>query len=437
MTIGVPTVPRSGSDEGKHQELRGLFDGYEGYRNARGVDLERVLRIGIVALDTNVLLDLYRYSKSPREQVFSALEAVSTALFIPAQVQTEFWRNRDDVMREVIATNSVAGLREARKKAAGELSSWGTRTMSASEARDLQASLDNAFKQVIARVEQGGSGLNLREALRDASKDPVLKRLEALSDGRVGPPFTTERLAELIAVGRGRFARRLPPGYMDADKPDQQEEGTGDYLVWEQLIEHAAAERKDLLFVTRDRKEDWWRLDADKEPIGPRVELINEMADRAGVGFFMALPQDFLEVAAEAFRVEVSESTLDTTQRLSEELDPESEGSLPWSREMFETLLSRLEEWGYSVRAEVLREAAQDPKGLVPRRRVYELAGYPEGQLLVGYTRPIIRAMRELVAAGDLPEGLEPALRAHYLRPGKAEGFVVPQSIVECVGGEE
>lgn len=354
---------------------------------------------------------------------------------MPAQVQTEFWRNRDEVMREVIATNSVGGIKEAHKKAVGEISAWGTRTMSSSVAAELRTLLDGAFKTVIGRIDQVGKGSNFRDALRDSSKDQVLAQLEALFDGRVGEPFAAERFAELVVAGRERFARRLPPGYLDAEKVDQQEEGTGDYLIWEQLIAYAAAERKDLLFVTRDRKEDWWRLDAAREPIGPRVELIKEMADRAGVGFFMVLPQDFLELAAEAFKVEVSESTLDTTERMAEE--PEPEGPLPWTRELFETLLSRLEEWNYPLRVEVLREAAQDPKGFIPRKRIYELGEYRDERLLVGFTRPVIGAMRDLEATGALPEGLEPALRAHYLRPGKAEGFVVPRSIVESVGDEE
>ncbi|MFG3696358.1 PIN-like domain-containing protein [Micromonospora sp. NPDC047620] len=428
MSRGEDNVP-------SHKDLGGIFDGFEGYRSVERADLDRVLRSGIVALDTNLLLDLYRYSKSAREQVFAALEAVPAALFMPAQVQKEFWRNRDQVIREVIATNSVSGLREARKKASGELASWGTRTMSESEAKELHDLLDAAFRQVIARVEQGGSGLNLRAALRDIADDPVLGRLAALFQGRVGRPFTAERLTELVAAGRQRYARRIPPGYMDADKPGQQEEGTGDYLVWEQLIQRASAEGKDLLFVTRDRKEDWWRLDAAREPIGPRVELINEMADRAGVRFYMAVPEDFLEAASEAFEVEVSESTLDTTERLAEE--PEPDGPVPWSRELFETLLSRLEESGYPLRATVLREAARDAKGFVPRQRVYELGEYHDGRLLVGFTRPVMGAMRDLVATGSLPEGLEPALRAHYLRPGKAEGFVVPRSVVESMGREE
>ncbi|WP_431917722.1 PIN-like domain-containing protein [Micromonospora wenchangensis] len=417
-----------------HKDLGGIFDGFEGYRKVERPALDRVLQSGIIALDTNLLLDLYRYSKSAREQVFTALEAVPAALFMPAQVQKEFWRNRDQVIREVLVTNSVSGIREARKKASSELASWGTRTMSESDAKELQDLLESTFKQVIGRVEQGGSGLKLQAALRDVKDDPVLGRLAALFAGRVGRPFTSERLTELVAAGRQRYARKVPPGYMDADKPGQQEEGTGDYLVWEQLIQRASAEGKDLLFVTRDRKEDWWRLDAAREPIGPRVELINEMADRAGVGFYMTVPEDFLEAASEAFQVEVSESTLDTTERLAEE--PEPEGPLPWSRELFDTLLARLEESGYPLRAKVMREAALDPKGFVPRERVYELGEYSEGRLLVGFTRPVIGAMRDLVTTGSLPEGLEPALRAHYLRPGKAEGFVVPRSVVESMGRE-
>ncbi|MGC5384576.1 PIN-like domain-containing protein [Micromonospora chalcea] len=415
--------------------LGGLYDGFEGYRNVERAGLDQVLRTGIVALDTNLLLDLYRYSKNARMQVLSALEAVAPALFMPAQVQKEFWRNRDDVIRRVIATNSFAGLQEARKKALAEVDSWAARTTPGAEADEQRVLLDKAFAEVIGWVKRGGSGLNLRAALRDVAEDPVLGKLRELFEHRVGRPFPSERLVELIAVGRQRFARRMPPGYMDADKPEQQEEGTGDFLLWEQLIQHAAVQRKDLLFVTRDRKEDWWRLDAAREPIGPRVELINEMSERAGVGFFMAVPEDFLAAASAAFDVDVSESTLDTTERLAE--GPEQDGPRPWTRAQFEILMSRLEESGYPLRAAVLREAAQDPRGFLPRKRVYELGEYPEGRLLVGFTRPVIGATRDLVATGGLPEGLEPALRARYVRSGKADGFVVPRSIVDNPGDGE
>ncbi|MEU4528028.1 PIN-like domain-containing protein [Micromonospora ureilytica] len=413
--------------------LGGIFDGFEGFRQVKPEDMVEAVRSSTVALDTNVLLDLYRSLKQTREENIEALREVGPRLFMPAQVQSEFWRNRDQVIRDVIDRDSAEGLREAQRKARTVLNAWGKQILSKSEADTLRNELDAAFQQVITKLRSGGHGLKLSGALKDTTLDPVLQEVDVLFDGRVGLPFAADRLAELVQEGQARFARRVPPGYMDADKANQVEEGTGDFLVWEQLVAHAQATGRDILFVTRDVKEDWWRLGELGSPIGPRVELINEMRDRAGVGLLLAEPPEFWAALSEAFpALPSSQSTVDDAERLGEEAD--IDGSLPWTSEMWEALLSRLEDSAYPIRVAVLREAASSPEGFIPRQRVYEIGDYDQNRLLVGFTKPIIGATRKLVADGELPAGLEPALRAHYLRPGKAEGFLVPRSVVESAG---
>ncbi|MEU1396971.1 PIN-like domain-containing protein [Micromonospora zamorensis] len=415
--------------------LAGLYDGYEAYRRTEPEELDQVVQFGIVALDTNVLLDLYRYAKRSREESIKALEAIAPRLFMPAQVQEEFWRNRDQVIREIVRRNPLAGVRDAKRSALAALSDWGRNTMSDDDVDALKKEMEATFNQVLAKMQPSGQGLHLRAALSDVKADAVLGHLEVLFGGRVGRPFDKDRLVELVAEGRARFARRIPPGYMDADKADQSEEGTGDFLIWEQLIAQAKEARKDIVFVTRDLKEDWWRLDAVNSPIGPRVELVNEMRDRAGVRFLLAAPGDLWDVVSEKFKdVPMSQSTVNDAEQLSEDADVDV--LLPWSPGMWEVLLARLEESGYPVRVAVLREAAGDPDGFIPRQRVYELGEYDSGRLLVGFTRPIAGATRDLIASGDLPAGLEPALRAQYLKPGKAEGFVVPRSVVAATAHE-
>ncbi|TQJ20785.1 hypothetical protein FBZ33_0989 [Micromonospora sp. A202] len=413
--------------------LGGIFDGFEGFRQVKPEDLVEAVRSSTVALDTNVLLDLYRSLKQTREENIEALHEVGPRLFMPAQVQSEFWRNRDQVIRGVIDRDSAEGLREAQRKARTVLNAWGKQILSKAEADTLRNELDAAFQQVITKLRSGGHGLKMSGALKDTTLDPVLQEVEALFDGRVGLPFAADRLAELVQEGQARFARRVPPGYMDADKANQIEEGTGDFLIWEQLVAHAQATGRDILFVTRDVKEDWWRLGELGSPIGPRVELINEMRDRAGVGLLLAEPPELWAALSEAFpALPTSQSTVDDAERLGEEAD--IDGSLPWTSEMWEALLSRLEDSAYPIRVAVLREAASSPEGFIPRHRVYEIGDYDQNRLLVGFTKPIIGATRKLIADGELPAGLEPALRAHYLRPGKAEGFLVPRSVVESAG---
>ncbi|GAA2509922.1 PIN-like domain-containing protein [Pilimelia columellifera] len=412
-----------------------LFDGYEAYRGIDQDHLKDVLKNGTVALDTNVLLDLYRYGKVAREQIFSVLSAISSSgsLFMPAQVQREFWRRRDDVVREMAALNSVAGLREARKKAIAEIGSWGKRTMAISDADKLAADFEEVFKKAISQIGHGEGALNLRGALKDVEQDPIVQKLLELFDKRVGSPYSSERFAELVSAGCRRFESKIPPGYMDAAKSANPEAGTGDYLLWEQLIERATGDGKDVLLVTRDSKEDWWRLDADGEPIGPRVELIHEMMERASVRLVMAQPGGLLSAAADAFSVDVDESTLDDAARFSEEEEAVSVG---WDRAAFESLLCRLVETGNEAQATVLGEASRTPMGFVTRSRVYEIGGYDQGRLLVGFTRPIQTAIRALVSSGELPDGIEFPLHAKYSKPGKADGFFMPRSVTESLSRE-
>ncbi|WP_428961543.1 PIN-like domain-containing protein [Micromonospora fluostatini] len=423
------------SDQAQHAEaagpLGGIFDGFEAYRRIESADLERAVRSSVVALDTNVLLDLYRVLKATRDDNLKALWKIADRLFMPAQVQREFWRNRDQVILDVIARDSAKELQQAQQTARLALGAWGRQSMSQAEATVLQGELDSAFKEVRKKLQAGGEGLKLNAALKDVELDPVLKDLGGIFAGRVGHPFSDERLTELVAEGRRRFARLIPPGYLDAEKANQVEEGTGDFLLWEQLIAYARVDGRDILFVTRDVKADWWRLGQLGAPLGPRPELVDEMWDRAGVRLLLAEPAQLWEALLEAYPdLPINQSTVDDTERLSEDADVE--GSTPWTMGMWETLLSRLEDSAYPKRVAVLRAAARDPEGFIPREQVYKICGYdPAKRLLVGFTRPVIGATRELVASGELPAGLEPALRAHYLRPGKAEGFLVPRSVVE------
>lgn len=49
---------------------RGHLDGFEGYRTAKRKEYVSALKTGLVALDANVLLDLYRYGEQGRHAAF-------------------------------------------------------------------------------------------------------------------------------------------------------------------------------------------------------------------------------------------------------------------------------------------------------------------------------------------------------------------------------
>ncbi len=128
--------------------LPGLFEGFEGYRSTSDDDLVRVFRDGIVALDTNVLLDLYRYGEKARGEFFAILDSFASTLWIPHQVAKEFWRNRVPVIAEVGAAAQVPDLKKSKNVAVNALTSWGGRARAEEETQHSIAILEQAYREV-------------------------------------------------------------------------------------------------------------------------------------------------------------------------------------------------------------------------------------------------------------------------------------------------
>jgi hypothetical protein len=78
----------------------GLFDGFEGYRTPTDADYRHVLTQGMVVPDTNVLLNLYRYTTQSRADLLAMLSKLDDRLWVPHQVILEFWRTRESVLQD-------------------------------------------------------------------------------------------------------------------------------------------------------------------------------------------------------------------------------------------------------------------------------------------------------------------------------------------------
>lgn len=409
---------------------QGLYSGFEGYRNPSEQDLLHVLRNGIVALDANVLLDLYRYGETARDEFFALLDEVQQCLWVPHQVLKEFWRNRASVLAEVSASALVPDLRKARDAALTALARWRIRTRAEAEAEACAVLLHDAFDAVAEKLTPV-PGLDADAIALDTNVDAVLARLQSLIEGRAGRPPNEDRVAELIKLGVERFARLQPPGYMDAQKHGQTELGTGDFLLWSELLERARAKKADVLFVSRDEKEDWWHLDSRRRLIGPRVELVDEMLKESGGKFYLLRPEQFLGLAG-GLGVRVAAETIEDASRISRAAEPAPVASDIWTYESVQELLDRLRALGAHVQASVIEEAAS-AGGWVARERVFEIGGYDESRQLKGFTRPIRGVVDALVEEGLLAETVGMPLWPTYPGPGKADGFAVPDDAVESL----
>ncbi len=121
-------------------------------------------------------------------------------------------------------------------------------------------------------------------------------------------------MTKVEAEGIQRVKDQRPPGYADAKKEGSQ--AAGDYVLWRQLLDEAATRKLPVLLVTNDQKEDWYRK-VHGITIGPRIELISEMLDEAGVPFHTQTLERFLGSAAPILR-SVKETTVTEVRRIAE-----------------------------------------------------------------------------------------------------------------------
>jgi hypothetical protein len=418
---------------------RGIFDGFEGYRTPTLDDYRSVLTTGLVVPDTNVLLNLYRYNAQARGDLLAVLDRLGDRLWIPHQVLVEFWRNRESALRESpdTATATVQALKGHRQRAIEEVRTWANQlSLPSDRVSELEAALDDGFTVVTTAVEKlmepKGEGPS-----SNTNQDPILGELDRILKGRVGEPLDESAYKAAHAEGKRRIADGLPPGYKDRHKGD--EAATGDYIVWEHLLREAERRTCDVLLVTGDVKDDWWRKDRGQLR-GPRIELVDELSGRAGVRLFLLRPQSLLLYAAQVLDIEVPDSSVQDVERVDTSLAagvPTDMGvAAGWSAESIRTLLSLLAVEG-PVQEAVIRLAAEQD-GFVSRDQVYELGDYDADRKLKGFTRPVSRVVRVLQDRGIVPDDaivdvLSPVYDPEIKSYQRAAGFRVPQELLPLI----
>lgn len=240
---------------------------------------EELWNTAIFIFDTNVFLNLYRYSQNTRKQLLTALDSLRDRIWMPYQVAREIMKNRYEVI-------------------------WSTQNSYSQLNKDAQLFIDKCAKNL--RIEKNEKDiLELTDFINgwfekvkadnllvdSFTKDEILDRLLNLFDGKVGSPFSETELVEIEKEGNTRYSKQIPPGYEDAKKEGR--DAYGDLIVWKEILRFAEKEHKSVIFVTHDQKEDWWNI-IHNQTIGPRVELRKEFISKTGKNFHMYNMLSFL-----------------------------------------------------------------------------------------------------------------------------------------------
>lgn len=180
---------------------------------------------------------------------------------------------------------------------------------------ELEEILSKAHEKVIT-IMTTVTRRSREETGRDTAKDMILLSLETLLQGKVGDPLDESSLSQAIKEGKRRIEAKIPPGYMDKKKEGHGDAfELGDYLLWLQVKQEAQKRAKDVLLVTGDVKEDWWRTH-HQIALGPRNELAEELLLEAGVHLYMLKPDRLLRYARDLLSVTISEETVQNIEQV-------------------------------------------------------------------------------------------------------------------------
>jgi len=305
---------------------------FVGYYPLSEKQFEELWRNCIFVLDTNVLLHLYSYSPQTYAEFINLLSQISNRLWIPHQVALEYHFNRLTTIRQQEQTykevTSILNktLARLKQKVSGEHLSIDARSL-LSKIKETFASI----KEELSEWNENHPDLYTRDNIRDD--------ITNLFQGKVGEPYSQERLNEIYEHGADRYEFKIPPGYGDHTKKDikrfeglEIQDKYGDLILWFQIIDKAKDSESPVIVITDDQKEDWW-WKFSGHTLGPRPEMVSEISREAEADFYMYTAHQFIKYAGEYLEFQITQEAIDEVQDVAE-------AKSDWKNEVIDTLMA-------------------------------------------------------------------------------------------------
>lgn len=257
-----------------------------GFFRPNDEEVKALWRNAIFVFDTNILLNLYRYSNETKEEFYKILNEIRNRIWLPYQAASEYFNRRLKVIHE--QENAYEEMLKNLKSVINEFKQPRKHPF-------LQEATFENLEKIINEVSLELEN-NKTIVTSQINNDSILEKLEDFFKENIGDEAPKEYLDSLIKEGINRFKNKIPPGYKDSEKKEQSPDDTkkyGDLIIWKQIIEKSKTSGKDIIFITDDRKEDWWLISNNKV-IQPRPELIKEFNIETGHRFYMYQPDKFL-----------------------------------------------------------------------------------------------------------------------------------------------
>jgi len=282
-------------------------------------ELRKIWAEAIFVFDTSILLGLYRLPRKLRIELISKVEKLADRAWIPHQVAMEYYRSRLEVIHEQERAyqNFLRVLRECEDSIVKQLEEYGRHPYI--DNKKIISKIRESYKKIIKELDKK------KQKQPDWHKDDEIEAAlnNIFKKDKIGSEYEQRRLQEIYAEGKTRYEKDIPPGYKDKKKDNDDKTGIrkfGDLIIWFQIIDKATVSKKPIIFVTSEKKEDWWYSVGGKT-VGARYELITEMKSKANVFFLMYQSDKFIENASKYLDIKFNKELIEEVKKLRSEGD--------------------------------------------------------------------------------------------------------------------
>lgn len=271
----------------------------------------------IFSFDTNVLLNLYRYTEATRDKFFEVLENLKENSILTHQAGYEYHKNRlVTINSQQKAYDNLTGFFSKKcNEIESELNNY--KKHSYLQTGSISKKINKTFKKIGKDINELKK--NHPELIND---DEIKDFLTNLFQGRITSAYDHDRLTQIYKEGKERYEKEIPPGYKDFKHKKESDENSlyGDLIIWKQIIDYTKDSKKPIIFVTDDLKEDWW-YKFNGKTISPRPELLKEFSDETEQKILIYNADSFLSYAKEQMGADIDDTILDEikTLRLKDE----------------------------------------------------------------------------------------------------------------------
>ena len=301
--------------------MKALFPGY--YRLSKD-EFAELWQKCVFILDTNSILNLYRYNEETRTDFINLLRKIESRLWIPHQVALEFQENRTTVINE--QKNKLETIKTLLTKEESQIK--GELRRFSVKHEDFLLKLNKLFDEFLEETR-----LLESQEFKLEEQDYIRDIIDNLFKDKIGEPPTEQELKDIYIEGEKRYPIKYPPGFQDLSNKKKEtaylcngmsfKREYGDLILWKEILKEVKTRNwTHVIFITDDAKEDWWREEKGKT-VGARPELVEEICKAGASIFYMYTPDRFLNFAKEYLEVDIKEESISQVKNISESKEAE------------------------------------------------------------------------------------------------------------------